>query len=81
MSDRLRVQFQYEIQKIAAQDKVPLTILRQGKTTPIELPLLKHRPALIPESDGKYPAYFIYGPLVLSEVTTTCSRVCAGTLL
>lgn len=70
VNDRLRVQFQYEIQKIAAQDKVTLTVLRQGKTMTVDLPLLKRRPALIPEADGKYPSYFIYGPLVLSEATT-----------
>jgi S1-C subfamily serine protease len=69
VNERLRVQFQYQIQKVAAQDKVPLTILRQGKTATIELPLLRHRPAVIPESNGKYPDYFIYGPLVLSEAT------------
>ena len=35
----------------------------------VDLPLLKERPSVIPESEGKYPPYFIYGPLVLSEAT------------
>ena len=70
VNDHLRVHFPYEIQRIAKQEKVPLTVVRQGKTMTIDMPLLKHRPQLIPETEGKYPSYFIYGPLVLSEATT-----------
>ena len=70
VNEHLRVRFPYAIQKIARQDKVPLTIVRGGKTMTIELPLLKRRPQLIPEPEGMYPTYFVYGPLVLSEATT-----------
>jgi S1-C subfamily serine protease len=70
VSDHLRMRFQYLIQKIAAQDKAPLTVIRDGKTMKVDLPLLKHRPLVIPDAEGKYPPYFIYGPLVLSEATT-----------
>jgi S1-C subfamily serine protease len=70
VNERLRVKFQYEIQKIAKQDKVPLTVVRNGKPLSIELPLLKHRPLVVVESEGEYPPYFIYGPIVLSEAST-----------
>ena len=66
----LRVHFGYEVQKVAVQDKVPLTVIRGGKTMKVDLPLLKERPSVITESEGKYPPYFIYGPLVLSEATS-----------
>jgi S1-C subfamily serine protease len=69
VNDQLRVGFAYQIQKIAQHDSVPLTVARGGKMVRVSLPLLKQRPALIPEPDGDYPRYFIYGPLVLSEGT------------
>lgn len=69
VNERLRVRFQYEIQKLAGQDKVPLTVMRNGSAIKINLPLLKYRPLVIPEMEGKYPPYFIYGPIVLSEVS------------
>ncbi len=70
VTDNLRVHFQYLIQKLAQGDKVGLTIVRAGKEMKIDLPLLKHRPLVIPELEGAYPSYFIYGPLVFSEATT-----------
>jgi len=70
MSENLRVRFQYMIQKIAKGNKVPLTIARDGKETKIELSLLNHRPLVIPDLEGSYPTYFIYGPMVFSEATT-----------
>jgi len=70
IGDNLRVRFAYLIQKIAKQDKVPLTVIRNGKEMHVELPLLRHRPLVIPELEDNYPPYFIYGPLVFSEATT-----------
>ena len=38
IKDNLRLQFHYLIQKVVKDGKVPLTIVRQGKTQPVELP-------------------------------------------
>ena len=62
VNEHLRVHFGYEIQKVAVQNKIPLTLIRNGKTMKVDLPLLKERPTVIPESEGKYPSYFVYGP-------------------
>jgi hypothetical protein len=70
IGENLRVRFQYLIQKIAREDKAPLTVIRSGKETHIDLPLLRHRPLVIPDLEGSYPSYFIYGPVVFSEATT-----------
>ena len=70
VSDNLRVRFPYLIQKVAKGDKVPLTVVRASKEMKIELPLLKRRPLVLPEIEGAYPSYFIYGPMVFSEATT-----------
>jgi S1-C subfamily serine protease len=70
INDRLRLQFRYLVQKLAKDGKVPLTIVRQGKTMPIDLPVKAHYRTLIEPLRGKYPSYFVYGPLVFSPVTS-----------
>jgi len=66
----LRVRFQYRIQQVAKNGKVPMTIVRGGKSMKVEVPATGPRPLLIPDLDGGYPSYFIYGPLVFSRATT-----------
>jgi S1-C subfamily serine protease len=70
INDRLRLRFQYLIQKLAKDFKVPLTVVRQGKTMAIDLPVKAENPMLVESLKGKYPSYFIYGPLVFSPVTS-----------
>jgi hypothetical protein len=65
----LRLRFQYLIQKLASDGKVPLTVIRDGKAVTLELPVKARRPALIDSLRGRYPSYFVYGPLVFSPVT------------
>ncbi len=57
------------IQKLVKDGKVPLTVIRQGKTMPIDLPVKSQYPMLIEPLKGTYPSYFVYGPLVFSPVT------------
>ena len=64
-----RVGFQYLVQSLTRGGKVPLTIVRDSKVMPIELPVEPAQPGLIPSLDGNYPSYFVYGPLVLSGAT------------
>jgi len=70
IKDNLRLHFQYLIQKVVKDGKVPLTVIRQGKSLPIALPAKTKHPTLIQSLKGRYPSYFIYGPLVVSPVTT-----------
>jgi S1-C subfamily serine protease len=65
----LRVQFSYMIQRQAKDDKLPLTVVRDGKPLKIELPVSANRPTLIPDLHGAYPSYFVYGPVVFSRAT------------
>ena len=65
----LRVQFQYEIQHIATNGTVPLTIVRAGEELKVNLPVSPDYPQLIPTWKGEYPSYFIYGPLVFASAT------------
>ena len=70
VKDNLRLNFHYLIQKLVKDDKVPLTVVRQGKTLSIDLPVKTKYPALFSTLKGRYPSYFIYGPLVFSPVTS-----------
>jgi len=65
----LRVQFGYEIQHVAKDGKLPLTIVRAGKTMHIELPVSAEHPTLVADLHGGYPPYFIYGPMCFSVAT------------
>ncbi len=68
--DNLRVGFKYYIQSLARDGKVPLTIVRDGKEMAIELPVTPKVDELIRPLQGRYPSYFVYGPLVFSPVST-----------
>jgi len=65
----LRVSFAYLIQHLANDDKVPMTIVRAGKSMQIQLPVSAEHPTLVTDLHGGYPSYFIYGPLVFSTAT------------
>ena len=69
LGDTLRVRFSYLIQHIATNGNVPLTIVRAGKEMKINLPVSADYPMLVPNLNGTYPSYFIYGPLVFSAAT------------
>ena len=82
IGNNLRIDFRYIIQKIAAKGKVPLSIVRGGKALKIELPVSFDHPMLIPNLQGSYPDYFIYGPLVFSVATSQfISNLNRGNLL
>ena len=69
LGNDLRVRFAYLIQKIAKDGKVPLTVVRAGKEIQIELPVVPKLEMAIPDVEGAYPSYFIYGPLAFSSAT------------
>jgi hypothetical protein len=65
----LRVSFGYLIQQAASNGKLPLTVVRAGKSEHIQLPVSTEHPTLVTDLRGDYPSYFIYGPLVFSRAT------------
>ncbi len=65
----LRVGFQYLIQQVASNGKLPLTLVRAGKTMTVQVPVSSEHPTLIEDLHGNYPSYFIYGPIVFSPAT------------
>ncbi|MGO9804941.1 MAG: trypsin-like peptidase domain-containing protein [Steroidobacteraceae bacterium] len=65
----LRLMFTYLVQKTVHNGTVPLTIVRDGKTLHIEAQAPARYPLLIEGLEGRYPRYFIYGPLVFETAT------------
>jgi S1-C subfamily serine protease len=69
LSPNLRVRFQYRVQQLVKNGTVPLTVVRGGKPMTLQLPVVGGRKLLIPDLDGGYPPYFIYGPIVFSRAS------------
>ena len=78
LGSNLRVRFQYRVQQVAKNGKVSMTIIRGGKQMKVEVPATGARPLLIPDLDGGYPSYFIYGPIVFSRATSEFMSFVAG---
>ena len=66
----LRLAFQYFVQSLAKDGKLAMTVVRDGQEMTLEVPVRARRETLIKSLGGKYPSYFVYGPLVFSPLTT-----------
>ncbi len=69
LRDNLRVGFRYFLQVLAKDGKVPATVVRDGKELAIELPVPVRADELVRPLQGRYPSYFVYGPLVFSAAS------------
>ncbi|WP_435008811.1 trypsin-like peptidase domain-containing protein [Tundrisphaera lichenicola] len=67
--DDLRVRFEYYLQSLTKDGKIPLTIVRDGQEMNIELPVAPRLDELIQPLRSGYPSYFIYGPLTFSTAS------------
>ena len=65
----LTLPFHYLVPKVAKEGKVALTLLRDGQSMSVELPVTSRENLLVPYLRGTYPRYFIHGPLVFSPAT------------
>jgi S1-C subfamily serine protease len=74
LNSNLRVYFTYNVQKFAKNGKLPMTVVRNRKEKQVEVPVSPNRPLVIPDLDGSYPSYFIYGPIVFSKATVQLTR-------
>lgn len=66
IENNLRVDLRYLVQKFAKDGKVPLTIIRGGKQMQVQVPVSPTFPGVLPSSDGAYPSYFVFGPMVFT---------------
>ena len=78
IGSNLRLRFPYRVQQLAKNGKVPMTVVRGGKTMEILVPVGSGRKLLIPDLNGGYPSYFIYGPVVFTRATAEFLSFIAG---
>lgn len=65
----LQLPFHYLVPKVAREGKARLSILRDGATFDVDVPVTAQDRLVIPYLHGDYPRYFIYGPLVFSPAS------------
>ena len=65
----LNLRFQYYVQRLTRNGKVPLTVIRNGKALNLQVPVAVSQPQLVPWLMDDYPSYFIYGPIAFSRAT------------
>ena len=66
LPDDVRLTFTALIPKLARDNKVPITVMRNGKPRVMSLSVTTEDNRLITEYKGEKPTYFIHGPLVFS---------------
>jgi PDZ domain len=71
--DRM-LKFQYLIQRVVHDGRVPVTIIRDGKETKLDLPVKPAREPLFHHLSLTPPSYFVFGPLVLTEASSEYAR-------
>jgi hypothetical protein len=69
LGEDLQVLFTYYVPKLAHDGVVPLTLVRDGQSMKVDVPVAARRKRVIPRLDGGYPAYFILGPMVFSTAS------------
>jgi hypothetical protein len=57
------------VPRLTKNGKIRVTVIRDGATLSLDIPAMHAGDFLIRELNGKYPAYFVYGPLVFTSVS------------
>ena len=68
-----RLSWHYWVPRLARDGRVPLTVVRGGKTLELEVPVAPTTDRLMKPLGNRYPSYFIYGPIVFVPVYSDVS--------
>ncbi|MGO9601599.1 MAG: trypsin-like peptidase domain-containing protein [Isosphaeraceae bacterium] len=66
--DNLRLSFLSMVPKLVRDGAVPVSVLRAGKSLEVALPVSRDSGRLLRSYEGRYPSFFVCGPLVFSPV-------------
>lgn len=66
VSDTLRLASSYYEDKLATEEGIPLTVVREGKTLQVMAPIERGNHDLLKPLMHDYPDYFIWGPIVFT---------------
>lgn len=81
IKDDLQVYFQYLIPKLAKQGRVKATVFRDRKSLELELPVRPDGNWVLPWLAGKYPRYFLLGPMVFTAASFDLVTRSSGPIL
>ncbi|HBO43121.1 MAG TPA: serine protease [Planctomycetaceae bacterium] len=76
--DDLRLRFSYYITDLAVDGKIPVKVLRDGKTLDMEVPITNQVDRVVPYLGNDYPRYFIHGPMLFTPVTQELATQIVG---
>jgi S1-C subfamily serine protease len=65
----LTLSFLYYVPLLAENGSVPMTLWREGREIELQCPTPNKVRLLVPDMEGDYPKYFIFGPLVFEAAT------------
>jgi S1-C subfamily serine protease len=69
LENGLRLGFPYLFGQLAVNGMVPMTVIRSGQTMHLDVPVQSAPNRLLPDLNGAYPDYFIYGPLAFTDAS------------
>lgn len=69
LAQGVKVEWTYQIQLTASNGSLPLEIWRDGAAISIEAEVVTQLPLLLRDLKGKYPSYYVYGPVTFIEVS------------
>jgi S1-C subfamily serine protease len=69
LEDGLNISFRYLMTDLVKENLLPVTILREGETQDLQVPVVTEVPVLVPHLKGAYPRHFIFGPLVFTTAS------------
>ena len=75
LRDDLKLEYTYFIPKLVKDGKVPLTIMRDGKSIKIEAPTTTKGLLVLQPLGNNYPRYYIHGPLVVMEADSSLAEL------
>ena len=62
----LRLNWAYMVPKLASEDGVAVTVIRDGEQIELRLPVTRHPPRVLQYLADGYPEYFVLGPVVFT---------------
>ena len=69
VGDDLRLSFGYFVPKLVADGAIQLKIVRDGQPMDVKLPVHAGADLVMPYLNGRYPRYFICGPVTFTQAT------------
>ena len=67
VSNDLKLSYQYLVPRLAQNEMLPATVVRDGEIHEVKIPLKRKRDLLIKSLKGEYPSFFIYGPMIFTH--------------